>query len=110
MINFVRHKLLLSGRIHLEFALIIIFGFKCLHLFVSCYFFTFNLYKQIGNSKIIHHNLNVLNYLFKDYRLDFSFISSRWSGAVATVVEHLNRTVQGTLWEINVSNLDDIDK
>ncbi|KAM7358568.1 gamma-glutamylcyclotransferase-like [Cochliomyia hominivorax] len=47
--------------------------------------------------------------ILKDYRLDFYFFSNRWNGAVATVVEHENRTVQGTLWEIDVSNLPDID-
>ncbi|XP_065360179.1 gamma-glutamylcyclotransferase-like [Calliphora vicina] len=47
--------------------------------------------------------------ILKNYRLDFNVYSSRWQGSAATVVEHSNRTVQGTLWEIDVSNLDDID-
>ncbi|XP_037815953.1 gamma-glutamylcyclotransferase-like [Lucilia sericata] len=44
-----------------------------------------------------------------NYRLDFNFITNRWQGSAATVVEHLNRTVQGTLWEIDLTNMDDID-
>ncbi|TMW50670.1 hypothetical protein DOY81_004238, partial [Sarcophaga bullata] len=45
----------------------------------------------------------------KNYRLDFNLYSSRWQGSVATVVEHVNRTVQGTLWKIDLKNLSDID-
>ncbi|XP_073837271.1 gamma-glutamylcyclotransferase-like [Musca autumnalis] len=45
----------------------------------------------------------------ENYRLDFNDYSSNWDGAPATVVPHPNRTVWGTVWEIDLSNLDDID-
>ncbi|XP_017072238.1 gamma-glutamylcyclotransferase isoform X2 [Drosophila eugracilis] len=45
-----------------------------------------------------------------DYRLDFAFESARWGGAVATIVPTPADHVWGTLWEIDLSNLPDIDK
>ncbi|XP_017059093.1 gamma-glutamylcyclotransferase-like [Drosophila ficusphila] len=47
--------------------------------------------------------------LLPDYRLDFAFESGRWGGAVATIVPTLGDHVWGTLWEIDLSNLPDID-
>ncbi|XP_017058834.1 gamma-glutamylcyclotransferase-like [Drosophila ficusphila] len=48
--------------------------------------------------------------LLPDYRLDFARHSARWKGAVATIVPTLGDHVWGTLWEIDISNLPDIDK
>ncbi|XP_061402492.1 gamma-glutamylcyclotransferase-like [Musca vetustissima] len=45
----------------------------------------------------------------ENYRLDFNDFSTNWDGAPATIVPHENRTVWGTVWEIDLSNLDDID-
>uniref|UniRef100_A0A1B0AXV6 gamma-glutamylcyclotransferase n=1 Tax=Glossina palpalis gambiensis TaxID=67801 RepID=A0A1B0AXV6_9MUSC len=45
-----------------------------------------------------------------DYRLDFHTYTERWEGAPATVVPHQNRTVLGTLWEIDLINLSDLDE
>ncbi|XP_017111756.1 gamma-glutamylcyclotransferase [Drosophila elegans] len=47
--------------------------------------------------------------LLADYRLDFGFESARWDGAVATIVPTPGDHVWGTLWEIGLSNLPDID-
>ncbi|KAH8286844.1 hypothetical protein KR018_002019 [Drosophila ironensis] len=44
-----------------------------------------------------------------DYRLDFAFESNRWDGAVATIVHTPGDHLWGTLWEIDLSNLPDID-
>ncbi|KAH8296256.1 hypothetical protein KR054_003722 [Drosophila jambulina] len=44
-----------------------------------------------------------------DYRLDFAFESNRWDGAVATIVPTPGDEAWGTLWEIDLSNLKDID-
>uniref|UniRef100_A0A1A9W3E1 gamma-glutamylcyclotransferase n=1 Tax=Glossina brevipalpis TaxID=37001 RepID=A0A1A9W3E1_9MUSC len=46
----------------------------------------------------------------RDYRLDFNTYTERWEGAPATVVPHPNRTVLGTLWEIDLINLNNLDK
>ncbi|XP_067648352.1 gamma-glutamylcyclotransferase-like [Eurosta solidaginis] len=47
--------------------------------------------------------------ILKDYRLDFNTFTERWGGAPATVVPTDGAYVYGTLWEIDLSNLDDID-
>ncbi|XP_034657747.1 gamma-glutamylcyclotransferase [Drosophila subobscura] len=47
--------------------------------------------------------------LLPDYRLDFAREGPRWRGAVATIVPTPGEHTWGTLWEIDVSNLDDID-
>ncbi|XP_075163469.1 gamma-glutamylcyclotransferase-like [Haematobia irritans] len=44
-----------------------------------------------------------------NYRLDFNDFSRNWDGAPATIVPHANRTVWGTVWEIDLTNLPDID-
>ncbi|KAH8373454.1 hypothetical protein KR009_007677, partial [Drosophila setifemur] len=44
-----------------------------------------------------------------DYRLDFAFNSQRWNGVVATIVPTEGDQVWGTLWDIDLSNLKDID-
>ncbi|KAH8252012.1 hypothetical protein KR038_002276 [Drosophila bunnanda] len=44
-----------------------------------------------------------------DYRLDFGFESNRWDGAVATIVPTQGDEAWGTLWEIDLSNLPNID-
>ncbi|XP_013116748.1 gamma-glutamylcyclotransferase [Stomoxys calcitrans] len=45
----------------------------------------------------------------ENYRLDFNDFSRNWDGAPATIVPHPNRTVWGTVWEIDITNLADID-
>ncbi|ALC45021.1 CG4306, partial [Drosophila busckii] len=48
--------------------------------------------------------------LVEDYRLDFNDLGGvRWKGAVATIVPTKGAHVWGTLWEIGVENLADID-
>ncbi|EDV41044.1 uncharacterized protein Dana_GF10818 [Drosophila ananassae] len=47
--------------------------------------------------------------LLEGYRLDFAFVSKRWDGAVATIVPTPGDSLWGTLWEIDLSNLPDID-
>uniref|UniRef100_A0A0K8UFE0 gamma-glutamylcyclotransferase n=1 Tax=Bactrocera latifrons TaxID=174628 RepID=A0A0K8UFE0_BACLA len=47
--------------------------------------------------------------ILKDYRLDFNTYTERWGGAPATIVPTPGAYVYGTLWEISLSNLDDID-
>nr|XP_017030939.1 gamma-glutamylcyclotransferase-like isoform X2 [Drosophila kikkawai] len=43
------------------------------------------------------------------YRLDFASFSSRWEGAVATIVPTQRDEVWGSLWEIDLSKLPDMD-
>lgn len=45
-----------------------------------------------------------------DYRLDFATISNRWNGAVATIVPTANALTWGALWDIELTNLADIDE
>ncbi|KAH8239658.1 hypothetical protein KR032_006445 [Drosophila birchii] len=45
-----------------------------------------------------------------NYRLDFASFSSRWDGAVATIVPTQGDEVWGSLWEIELGNLPDMDK
>lgn len=52
--------------------------------------------------------MRVIN--IQNYRLDFNDFSRNWDGAPATIVPHANKTVQGTVWEIDLSNLADIDQ
>ncbi|XP_026849020.1 gamma-glutamylcyclotransferase [Drosophila persimilis] len=47
--------------------------------------------------------------LLADYRLDFAREGPRWRGAVGTIVPTPGDHTWGALWEIDVSNLDDID-
>ncbi|EDV97873.1 GH17111 [Drosophila grimshawi] len=48
--------------------------------------------------------------LLEDYRLDFAMVSSvRWDGAVATIVPTRGTLTWGTLWQIDLSKLADID-
>ncbi|XP_054733273.1 gamma-glutamylcyclotransferase-like [Anastrepha obliqua] len=47
--------------------------------------------------------------ILKDYRLDFNTFTERWGGAPATIVPTNGAYVYGTLWEIDLSNLADID-
>ncbi|XP_039488163.1 gamma-glutamylcyclotransferase [Drosophila santomea] len=47
--------------------------------------------------------------LLPDFRLDFALDFDSWSGSVATIVPTNDDHVWGTLWEIDLSNLPDID-
>jgi hypothetical protein len=49
-------------------------------------------------------------YSSQDYRLDFNGYAQRWGGAVATIVPDLGREVWGALWEMNVSDVENIDR
>lgn len=44
------------------------------------------------------------------YRLDFMTQSNRWHGASATIVEEDGAAVWGAIWEIDMSNLESLDK
>ncbi|XP_011496903.1 PREDICTED: gamma-glutamylcyclotransferase-like [Ceratosolen solmsi marchali] len=46
----------------------------------------------------------------KDYRLDFITFSKRWQGCAATIVPCPAFEVWGIVWEINISNMPDLDK
>ncbi|KAH8371768.1 hypothetical protein KR093_008804 [Drosophila rubida] len=47
--------------------------------------------------------------LLQNYRVDFALVSEFWRGAVATIVPSPGSHTWGTLWEIDLSNLADID-
>ncbi|XP_034483750.1 gamma-glutamylcyclotransferase-like [Drosophila innubila] len=47
--------------------------------------------------------------LLKDYRVDFATPNKLWMGAGATIVPDPKSQTWGTLWEIDLSNLPDID-
>ncbi|XP_071445488.1 gamma-glutamylcyclotransferase-like isoform X2 [Hetaerina americana] len=44
------------------------------------------------------------------YRLDFNGYTQRWGGAVATIVPDKGRHVWGSLWEINTSDIGNLDR
>ncbi|XP_058834757.1 gamma-glutamylcyclotransferase-like [Topomyia yanbarensis] len=46
----------------------------------------------------------------ENYRLDFFHYAARWKGAPATIVESPGYRVWGALWEINSTNLPDLDR
>ncbi|XP_047117654.1 gamma-glutamylcyclotransferase-like [Schistocerca piceifrons] len=46
----------------------------------------------------------------KDFRLDFGTWAERWRGAVATLVPEQGKHVWGAVWEIDKSNLADLDR
>uniref|UniRef100_A0A1Q3FPQ2 gamma-glutamylcyclotransferase n=2 Tax=Culex tarsalis TaxID=7177 RepID=A0A1Q3FPQ2_CULTA len=46
----------------------------------------------------------------ENFRLDFFHYAARWRGAPATIVEQQGHRVWGALWEINATNLPDLDK
>ncbi|XP_058130618.1 gamma-glutamylcyclotransferase-like isoform X1 [Anopheles ziemanni] len=46
----------------------------------------------------------------KDYSLDFFHYAARWRGAPATIVEQKGEEVWGAIWEIDNSNLADLDR
>lgn len=45
----------------------------------------------------------------KDYRLDFSYYSSKWNGAAATIIPEEGSHVWGAIWEFDASNLESLD-
>lgn len=45
----------------------------------------------------------------KDYRLDFNTISKTWRGASATIVPTKDLSVWGVVWEIDNSNMSNLD-
>ncbi|XP_067002424.2 gamma-glutamylcyclotransferase isoform X2 [Anabrus simplex] len=46
----------------------------------------------------------------KDYRLDFNFWSPGWKGCVATIVPQEGSVTWGAVWEIDISNLPNLDR
>ncbi|XP_049543754.1 gamma-glutamylcyclotransferase-like [Anopheles darlingi] len=46
----------------------------------------------------------------QDYGLDFFHYAARWRGAPATIVEQKGERVWGAIWEIDNSNLADLDR
>lgn len=61
---------------------------------------------HIENKSAVRRNIGKL----KDYQLDFYTNSTRWQGAPATVVENPGKVVWGAIWEIDVSNMADLDR
>lgn len=45
-----------------------------------------------------------------NYRFDFNRKSGRWGGCTATIVPDPGKYVWGAVWEINSSDMDDLDK
>lgn len=45
----------------------------------------------------------------KDYRLDFFHHCPRWNGSSATIVPEQGKIVWGAIWEIDLSNLPNLD-
>ena len=62
----------------------------------------------------IKHNLinKTLYYqqLCQNYRLDFNTFSKNWNGSSATIVPTENVSVWGVVWEIDNSNMSNLDK
>lgn len=56
--------------------------------------------------------LNICLFIyFKDYRLDFGGpYSDTWCGHPATVVPHEGKHVWGAIWEVDNSNILDLDR
>ncbi|XP_058459218.1 gamma-glutamylcyclotransferase-like isoform X2 [Malaya genurostris] len=46
----------------------------------------------------------------EDYKVDFFHYAARWKGAPATIIEAPGQRVWGAIWEINSSNLPDLDR
>lgn len=46
----------------------------------------------------------------QNYRLDFLTKSLNWNGCSATIVEDDGSNVWGAVWEINISNMKDLDR
>ncbi|KAG4071381.1 hypothetical protein HA402_004085 [Bradysia odoriphaga] len=46
----------------------------------------------------------------ENYRLDFNVQSRDWNGTGATVVEDDDYHVYGAIWEIDISNMDELDR
>ncbi|GAB0086328.1 Gamma-glutamylcyclotransferase [Sergentomyia squamirostris] len=46
----------------------------------------------------------------KNYRLDFYYYATRWGGAPSTVIESSGGSVWGAIWEIDMENMDSLDK
>lgn len=70
-------------------------------------------HSQIHIINYINFNLSTEYYIlfyFKNYRLDFCNYSKRWNGSPATIVENENEVVWGAIYEIDLCNLDDLDK
>lgn len=56
---------------------------------------------NIKNNKFCH---------FQDYRLDFGYWAKRWKGCVATIVPEPDSHVWGAVWEIDVSDIPNLDR
>ena len=63
-----------------------------------------------ATNKCLKSQIYILLPCLQNYRLDFNGYTERWRGAPATIVPTENVTVYGTLWDISMENLDDIDK
>lgn len=47
---------------------------------------------------------------FQDYKLDFVTYSNRWKGASATIEPKKGKYVWGALWEVDKSDLPNLDR
>ncbi|XP_015595842.1 gamma-glutamylcyclotransferase [Cephus cinctus] len=61
---------------------------------------------RINNPTAIKKDIGRL----KNFRLDFITFSKRWHGAAATIVPTENSHVWGVIWEIDNSNMSDLDE
>jgi len=61
---------------------------------------------HINNPSAVKKDIGKL----KNFRLDFITYSKRWRGASATIVPTENSHVWGVIWEIDNSNLPDLDR
>ncbi|KAG4071272.1 hypothetical protein HA402_003976 [Bradysia odoriphaga] len=48
--------------------------------------------------------------VLENYRLDFNIQSRNWNGAVSTIYEDDDYHVYGAIWEIDISNMDELDR
>ncbi|EEB10429.1 conserved hypothetical protein [Pediculus humanus corporis] len=60
----------------------------------------------LQNPTAVRRGIGKLN----DHRLDFNYYSKRWGGCSATVVPHVGKHVWGAVWEIDKSQMDNLDK
>lgn len=61
---------------------------------------------HINNSSAVRKGIGRLD----DYRFDFNNQSPRWKGCSATIVPDSGKHVWGAVWEINNSEMNDLDK
>ncbi|XP_067001326.1 gamma-glutamylcyclotransferase isoform X2 [Anabrus simplex] len=61
---------------------------------------------HINNPSAVRRTIGKL----EGYRLDFNHWSHRWKGCAATIVPEEGKHTWGAIWEIDDSNLEDLDR